>query len=387
MSDRGRLRVVHVPTSVGGNPQGLSAQLRALDVHSEVWELASSPFGYRVDRTIWSPNDGLLRRERKRLLAIWQVARDFDIVHFNFGTTLAEAIPFRRDIDRGWKRKVKTAVTSVYRRLLLHAELTLYRLRGLVAFIHYQGDDARQGDVSRRFQYAIAHVVADGYYCRSSDRFKRRMIAKMAGYCRQVYAVNPDLLHVLGPGARFVPYCHISLQEWQPVPFLSDASRPLRIGHAPSHRGVKGTDLILDAASRLKAEGFVFDLDLIEGVTHAEARKRYENIDIMIDQLHAGWYGGLAVEALALGKPVIVYLREADLQLIQGAMRDELPFIRATPDDIGDVLANVLKMPKAELAELGRRGRTFVDHWHDPMRIAAEIKGDYEAAIKQQGAN
>ncbi len=387
MRDGGQLRVVHVPSSVGGNPQGLSTQLRALGVHSEVWALDSNPFGYRADRTLWSADDGLLQREWKRLLAIWRVARDFDIVHFNFGTTLAEAIPFRREIDRGLRRKVKTAVTSVYRRLLLQVELTLYRLSGLVTFIHYQGDDARQGDVCRRFQYAIAHVVSDGYYCRSTDRFKRRMIAKMARYCRQVYAVNPDLLHVLGPGARFVPYCHISLHEWSPVPFLSDASRPLRIGHAPSHRGVKGTDLIVDAASRLKAEGLVFDLDLVEGLTQAEARKRYENIDVMIDQLHAGWYGGLAVEALALGKPVIVYLREADLQFIPDAMRDELPFIRATPDDIGDVLLKVLSMPKTELAEFSRRGRAFVDRWHDPLKIAAEIKGDYEAAIKQQRAN
>jgi glycosyltransferase involved in cell wall biosynthesis len=381
LSHSPRFRVVHVPGSVGGNAQGLSSHLRAVGLASEVWTLAPSPFGYWADRTVWSPGDGLLRREWKRLCAIWQAARDADVIHFNFGNTLAEAMPFRREMDRGMRRRVKTAVNAAYRRILLELELALYRLRGVVAFIHYQGDDARQGDVSRRFQYAIAHVVADGYYCRHSDRFKRRMIAKMARYCRQVYAVNPDLLHVLPPGARFIPYCHIALEDWMPVPVALDEARPLRIGHAPSHRGVKGTDRMLAAVATLKQEGAAFELDLIEGLTQAEARKRYEAIDIMVDQLHAGWYGGLAVEALALGKPVIVYLREDDLQFIPPPMRDDLPFIRATPDDITEVLRKVLSMSRQELADLAKRGRDFVERWHDPIKIATEVKSDYQAAL------
>jgi glycosyltransferase involved in cell wall biosynthesis len=376
--------VVHVPSSVGGNAQGLSIHLRAVGVESEVWALAPNSFGYVADRTIWSPDDGLFRREWKRLLAIWQAARAANVIHFNFGTTLAEAMPFRREMDRGIRRQAMTAVNAIYRRILLKLELALYQLNGVVTFIHYQGDDARQGDVTRSLQYAIAHVVAEGYYCRHSDRFKRRMIAKMAAYCRQVYAVNPDLLHVLAPGARFIPYCHIALQDWPPVPVVLEAVQPLRVGHAPSHRGVKGTDLILAAAATLKDEGAAFELDLIEGLTQAEARKRYESIDIMIDQLHAGWYGGLAVEALALGKPVIVYLREEDLQFIPTQMRDELPFIRATPDDITEVLRKALTMTRQELADLAERGRSFVERWHDPLKIAAEIKSDYQAALAHQ---
>ena len=78
------------------------------------------------------------------------------------------------------------------------------------------------------------------------------------------------------------------------------------IGHAPSHRAVKGTNLIIDALNSLKKKGFSFELVLIEGLSNSEARKKYETVDVLVDQLFAGWYGGLAVEAMALGKPVLV---------------------------------------------------------------------------------
>lgn len=384
MNDRRRLRVVHVPSSVGGNPQGLSTQLRGLGVDSEVWALDSNSFGYRADRILWAPGDGLLVREWKRLRAIWTVSREFDIIHFNFGTTLAEPLPMRRDVDHGLVRKFKTLVNGLYRRVLFRFEIALYRLHGRPMFIHYQGDDARQGDVSlARFRYSIAHQVGGGYYCRLSDAFKRGMIRTMAQVCAQVYAVNPDLLYVLRPGARFIPYCHILLDEWPPRFIDPAGTSPLRIGHAPSHRGVKGTDLIFAALDRLRSAGYAFELDIIEGVSQEEARKRYAKVDVVVDQLHAGWYGGLAVEAMALGKPVLVYIREDDLQFVPDQMRADLPFIQVTPDTIEDGLRRVLAMPRTELRDLAMRSRAYVERWHNPAMIAAEILQDYQAALSR----
>ena len=92
--------------------------------------------------------------------------------------------------------------------------------------------------------------------------------------------------------------------------------RPLRIGHAPSDRKTKGTQLIIDALDSLNQSGYRFEFILIEGLSNEEARKKYETIDVLVDQLFAGWYGGLAVEAMALGKPVLVYLREEDFKFV-----------------------------------------------------------------------
>jgi hypothetical protein len=263
--------------------------------------------------------------------------------------------------------------------------MSLYRLLRRPLFLHYQGDDARQGDYSlAHFKHSIAQYVNEGYYTSEADAFKRRMIKRMSHKCIQVYAVNPDLLHVLGPSARFIPYSHISLDEWRPV-YTQLEQRPLRIGHAPSHRKAKGTDIILATLHELALEGYEFELELIEGLSNEQARQKYEYIDVMIDQLHAGWYGGLAVEAMALGKPVMAYIRDEDLKFIPPQMQVDLPVYRLTIENLKDDLRRILQMPRQELHALAKRSRRFVECWHDPLRIAAEIKQDYEMALKLVG--
>src|SRR5256885_16359550 len=84
--------------------------------------------------------------------------------------------------------------------------------------------------------------------------------------------------------------------------------RSLRIAHAPSKRAVKGRDDVLAAVDSLRARGAPVELDLIEGVPNREARLRYAAADVVIDQLRVGWYGMLAIESMALAKPVVVYL-------------------------------------------------------------------------------
>jgi glycosyltransferase involved in cell wall biosynthesis len=144
---------------------------------------------------------------------------------------------------------------------------------------------------------------------------------------------------------------------------------------------VKGTNHVLDVVSRLKREGLAIDFRLVEGVPQAEARRIYERADLLIDQLLCGWYGGLAVEFMALGKPVICYIREGDLKFVPEQMRKDLPVINATPTTIYGVLKEWLTVRRHELEGIGRRGRAYVERWHDPLKIAAKLKGEYEAIL------
>lgn len=41
--------------------------------------------------------------------------------------------------------------------------------------------------------------------------------------------------------------------------------KPIVVGHMPNHRGVKGTEFLIDAIERLKSEGVKVELLLIEG--------------------------------------------------------------------------------------------------------------------------
>lgn len=371
-------KVLHAPTTVGGNPQGLSKTLNNLGVYSRTLALQQNYFNYAADHVLWAENEGVFKRELKRLCALIYFGFKYDVIHYNFGTTIAAA---------GYYRPSKSVITSLLRWIhckylgnLQLLELKIYKGLGKSLFITYQGDDARQGDYSlANFKFSIASQVDSSYYNKASDEFKRRSIARLGKYCDAIYAVNPDLLYVLPKGAKFVPYSHISLDEWTPQ-YTQLEKRKLRIAHAPSHRKAKGTELILAALDKLRADGFEFEFILVEGSSNAVARNIYETVDILVDQLFAGWYGGLAVEAMALGKPVLVYIRSEDLQFIPGEMAADLPFINVNPETIEEGLRQVLLMPRQELLALAKRSRAYVEKWHNPMKIASKLIVDYEAS-------
>lgn len=374
------LRVLHAPSAVGGNPQSLSRALARLGVESRSLVVSQTYMAFPADIVLHHPGQSYLLRECKRILSIFLLLPRFDIVHYNAGTTIATAHAVPSGSRKGWRGRLRLVYSS-YLRILQKFELAWVRALGKKVFVTYQGDDARQGDFSKaNFPINIASRVDDTYYCPASDAFKRANIQRLSAIASQVYAVNPDLLHVLPPSTRFVPYSHVFMDQWLPS-YTQDQARPLRIVHAPSHRRVKGTDLILDALARLKAKGVEFELVLVEGMSNEEARKLYAGADILIDQLFAGWYGGLAVEVMALGKPVMVYLREEDLRFIPPDMRQELPFIQVSPATVEESLRRTLTMPRADLVALGRKSRAFVERWHDPEKIAGQILSDYRAAM------
>lgn len=375
-----RYSVLHAPSSVGGNPQGLSRAMKRLGVNSCSMVVSQNYLSYPADIVLHRTRQSLFVRELKRLWSIFFLLPRFDVIHYNAGTTIACAYAFEFRYSSGLRGLVRFIYSS-YLRGLQTLELLYIRLLKKRVFITFQGDDARQGDFSlKNFEISIASQVDEGYYCPVSDDFKRRNIARLCALARGVYSLNPDLMHLLPTGSKFVPYSHIFLEEWLPR-YCQNESRPLRIVHAPSHRKVKGTELILEALQRLQAQGLPFELLLVEGLSNVDARKVYESADVLVDQLFAGWYGGLAVELMALGKPVLVYLRESDFKFIPTNMRDELPCIQVTPDTIESDLRKVIEMPRDELIEIGRKSRAFIERWHDPLRIAEMIRNDYERAM------
>jgi len=150
---------------------------------------------------------------------------------------------------------------------------------------------------------------------------------------------------------------------------LPDNDRPVVL-HAPTDRRIKGTQHVLEARGD-------FELRLLENATRQDVRRALEAADVYVDQLVLGWYGGTAVEAMALGRPVVAYLHQDDLAQVPPAMRDELPIVNATPETLDAAIADAL----ARREELADRGRAFVERWHDPLQVAARTKAAYEDAV------
>lgn len=251
-------------------------------------------------------------------------------------------------------------------------------------FVTYNGCDARQKyPTMKRTPIAACHNPrCYGGMCNSGklDRIRQKKILKFANYVDHMFAVNPDLLWFLPTEkATFLPYTVANWFEETPRP-PSFKDKKLRIVHAPTNRECKGSNIILDALYKIQKD-FPNDVEivLVEGKSHAEALVIYREADLIVDQILVGWYGGLAVEVMRMGKPVAVYIREEDLCFISPEMRKDLneAFIRIQPDSIYGVLGRFVSDRKA-LMEKAENAYQYVHKWHDPLKIALQVKEYYE---------
>jgi glycosyltransferase involved in cell wall biosynthesis len=175
---------------------------------------------------------------------------------------------------------------------------------------------------------------------------------------------------------RWVPDAHVvppglDLREYPPR-LPSDADRPLVV-HAPSNRAKKGTARVIEACARLPVE-----LDVVEGVPHDQARERYARADIVVDQLHAGWHGVFALEAMALGKPVVGHLAPDVVERSAAAFGVRVPIVCANADTLADAL-RPLVADAALRRELGTQGRAYVERVHDSDRMADRLLDIYRS--------
>ena len=170
------------------------------------------------------------------------------------------------------------------------------------------------------------------------------------------------------PEAEVVPP-GIDLSAYEPTP-PSDRPRPVVV-HAPSSRQRKGTEHVVAACRELDVE-----LDVVEGIPHHEARRRYERADIVVDQLNAGWYGLFAIEAMALGKPVLTFLHDEAVRRTEAAFGVRVPIVSTTKDTLAERLRPLVASPD-ERRRLGAEGRAYVEHVHDADRVADRLLDIY----------
>jgi glycosyltransferase involved in cell wall biosynthesis len=175
---------------------------------------------------------------------------------------------------------------------------------------------------------------------------------------------------------RWVPDAHVvppglDLSDYTPV-LSEDRPRPIVL-HAPSSRKRKGTEHVITAC-----EGLDLELDIVEGLRHDEARRHYERADIVVDQLNAGWYGIFALEAMALGKPVLSYLRPEAVQEAEREMGVEVPIVPVTKETLRERIAELASAAE-ERRRIGALSRSYVDRVHDADKGADRLIAIYRS--------
>jgi glycosyltransferase involved in cell wall biosynthesis len=375
------LKVLHCPTTVGGHPQGLSKAERELGLASRSVAFRQNSYKYDVDGVIFKDRS-YISNEFARWFFIFRALKEYDVIHYNFGMSLSPCrVPEGTGNRPKWLDKL---VNSLYAAPLETTDVKAAHMLNKVIAVTYQGDDARQGDYCRKhYPVHFVHEVEADYYTPRTDKIKRRRIAAFEKYADLIYALNPDLLNVLPRRTQFLPYASVEPTLWAPHYAERTPAIP-HLVHAPTHGRVKGTRFLTEAIGRLKAEGVKFRFSLVADLSNAEAKRIYETADLLVDQLLAGFYGGVAVELMALGKPVICYLRESDMHHLPVGMYEDMPIINADPNSIYAVLKEWLTVRKTELRERGVQSRAYVEKWHDPIKIAAKVKSDYEDARQRK---
>jgi glycosyltransferase involved in cell wall biosynthesis len=170
------------------------------------------------------------------------------------------------------------------------------------------------------------------------------------------------------PEAEMIPP-GIDLRGIDPVP-PTDRARPVVV-HAPSSRRRKGTEHVVAACAELDV-----DLRIVEGLRHDEAFERYREADIVVDQLNAGWYGLLAIECMALGKPVVTFLHDEAVRRTEQAFGVQVPVVSATSETLRERLAPLVA-DAAERRRLGAASRAYVEQVHDVERVADRLLALY----------
>ena len=363
-----RPRILIAPTAVAGNSIETHRALLRAGENSTCLIYEDNQYVPSEIKVLFKESDSVLRRELLRLYSVLTNSLKFDVYLFNFGTSLAFPSNFPY-LEGSFLRKSICRLHEVWTDLLQLYELSVLRIRRCRIIVIYQGDDARQGDYSlNNYDVSIASITQE-YYSSRSDRRKRRHIARLEKFGAKLLALNPDLLDVLPPESSFLPYSHINLGTWTQVAYPK-LDGPLVIGHAPSVKSVKGTEKISQAVDRLRDKGIDVELRLFHKIPNNKIRESIASCHVLIDQIYAGFYGGVAVEAMSVGRPVLCFIRHADLRHLPKEMVDDLPIISISASTLEADIEELSLLSEEQLRDLASKSRQYVEKWHDSDSVA-----------------
>ncbi len=334
------MRVLHGMTEVAGQNYYSVMGLKEIGVDAKgaVWR--KHPFGYpAVDYSIGVGYN--------KLLYSWYLIKmfsffvyaliSFDCFHFHATRSL---LPYNLDLCflKIFKKKV---------------------------FFEFHGSELR----------GVLHNIEYPYYkTGGGTNLQRKLLRRLAKYADGFILHDIELIPHLPDcdvPVHIVPL-RVDIEQYTPVYPKKDKGVPI-ILHAPSKRSAKGTHYLLEALEKVNVP---FELVLVEGMSQEEAFEQYKRADIVFDQLSYGTYGVFAIEAMALGKPVLIHISE----MMKESFPDSLPVVNVKPDDLQGIIEALL-LDGEKRHELGVSGRKYVENYHNPRKSAKLLKGIYEGKL------
>lgn len=325
------LRIIHAPSNIAGQMGTLCAGLRRAGMEAVGYNWFQSYLNYR--------SSAVMHTDAYELAGLLDtLMEENNLLHFHNGNSF----------------------------MLNNEDLPLLHTSGLKMVMHHWGSDVRSTRLSRQLN---RYPLPPGYM---TDEAIHERLMLLSSHIAHAIVQDAELYPHVKDYYRHVHILPLALDVKRIRPNYPRAgSKRIRIVHAPTRPAFKGTSYIEAAIADLKRQ-FPVEYVGIQKTSHQQALRLYAQADLVIDQLLCGTYGMLTLESMAMGKPVIVYIRED----VRQTLPQSLPIVLAGPDTIHSVLRQFMSDPD-QLGPLGKASRAYVEQRHDISVVIPQLLSIY----------
>ena len=346
MRKQGELSILHGMSDIAGQGSYSARGLREIGADATIAVWTRNPFGYPVDIDLHIDKKKIKRFPwlfiySVRLLAFAVKASfRYDVFHFHFSHTL---LPF--GLDLFW-----------------------LRLMGKRIIMEFHGSDIRFCyNREKPLYYPYDKLIV---FSKTAIRANNKVLK----YADTVITHDEELRKHIPHDNLYITPLRIDINRFAPE-YPQKEKKSIIIVHAPSNFIGKGSKYVIESVEKLKKK-YDVEFILVQNKTQEEAFELYRKADIIVDQLCAGTYGVFAVEAMAMGKPVIAYVSEE----VHKTFPDSLPIVNATIENLTDKLETLICDGNRRY-QLGVAGRKYVEEYHDYRKVARMQMDIYENKI------
>ncbi len=290
-----------------------------------------------------------------------------------------------------WLRKVKRAMRwadvihwhSDWSPVPWDLELRYAAKLGKPRIVEFWGTDIRIAEIACVDNPYMAQVYREHpEFVRRGRRSARRTQERFSHYGFSCLIPGMELRPYVQRDVFPAPYYTVQrVLVKQIEPHYPDPGNRLPlIVHSATDKMKKGTQAVLAAVEKLRATHRL-EFRLICGVPQPEAMALVGQCDVFLDQFVAGDYGVAAVQAMAMGKPAVGYLKPS----LAALHVPECPLVNADQENLAEVLRGLLADgPRRH--ELGRQSRAYVEKYHDAHKVARDLVAIYEELLAKREA-
>jgi len=342
---------VLIVSDISGIASSFRDYLRMKDFNVDVLNYFHRPLFPRADIQFDLKNGHLFLEFFKMLFNFIRSIIRYDIFIFYFGRSL---FPWRDIKNNDF--------------LPIYFDLYILKLLKKKMIMNYVGSEIRCSQLTNKLlglktKYIFCEKCEYGEYEECLDSIKRRREIKMVEkYIDFIFASKKNIGSKLLMREFIQIVVPINLDKWT-MPEITKNKIPIII-HAPSERNVKGTEQVLEAVNKLK-RAYSFEFLLCENMQNEILMESLKRSDIVLDQfVWGGGYGRFAIESMALGKPVLTYIKCLSKKQQQGILPKDLPIVNTSAEKIFDNVKYLLEHPE-ERKIIGDKSRKYVEKYHD----------------------